>query len=930
MKNWISILFIFLLTSVILISQTNRETPVSEKHRKKAEKSKIKKLVKSEIRSKDNPNGRADWERKRLIDPSTGDIPIGIRTREMEFAKLLPSYDLTSVEKSVLGKTTADIWSHRGPVNVGGRTRALAVDKSNASILLAGGVSGGMWKSSDGGTTWKKTTKPEAFHPVSSLIQDPRSGKTATWYYGTGELAGNSTSKTGAYYNGDGIFKSTDNGGTWTQISTTKSTSVTKFDSYLDFTWTLAIDPSNATGTEIYAATYGGIYRSADGFSTYTMTLQSNTAGNESYYSDVAATTTGVIYATLSSDGDNYGIFRSTDGISWTDITPASFPSTFKRVVIGIAPSNEKVVYFLAETPGSGLNGHSLWKYTYVSGTGTGSGGTWVNRSTNMPAFGGSVGNFDSQGSYDLVIKVKPDNENAVFIGGTNLYRSTDGFATKNNIAWIGGYSTDNDISQYKFHHPDQHSLAFNPNNAAELYSGHDGGISKTADCLAPTVQWLFKNNGYLTTQFYTVAFNEITANDNRLVGGLQDNGTWWTTTSAGATPWNTVFSGDGAFCAVANNNLSLYVSAQQGVMYRVRLSDEAFYNLKPTDAVEDYEFINPFVLDPTDSKIMYLFNGTTLWRNSNIDAIPFNGNYPTTNLNWTKLTSTTSAGYTLSAIAVCKTPANRVYYASHNGTANKLMKLEGANSGNPAPVSVRGSNFPSGGYISSIAVNPDNGNEIVVTFSNYGIFSVFHSANGGTSWTNISGNLEQKSDGTGDGPSVRSAAILPVSNGKLFFAGTSTGLYATATLNGMSTVWVQQGKSTIGNVVVEMVKSRQADGLVVAGTHGNGVYSAKYTSTTVNVLDEFKPNAVVLYDNFPNPFNPETVVRYYLPFSQQVKLEVYDLNGRLLDVADTGVKPEGVNEVRISGRNWASGTYLYRLTTESGKVLSKKMILIK
>lgn len=919
MKTWTSVLFVFILSSAIWIGQINRETPVSEKLRAKTEKSKIKKEVKSEIRSLDNPNGRSDWERKRLIDPATKEIPAGIRDREIEFAKLLPAYDLISVEKAVLGKTSADIWSHRGPVNVGGRTRALGVDLSDTSTMLAGGVSGGMWKSSNGGNSWKKTTKPEAFHPVSCLIQDSRSGKGATWYYGTGELSGNSAGKEGAYYHGDGIYKSTDNGETWNQISTTKSTSVTKFDSNLDFSWTLALDPSNNSGTEIYAATYGGIYRSTDGFSTFTMTLKSNTAGNNAYYTDVASTSAGVIYATMSSDGDNYGIFRSTDGLSWMDITPATFPSTFNRVVIGIAPSNEKVVYFLAETPGTGLNDHSFWKYTYVSGDGSGSGGTWSNRSGNLPAYGDPVGNFNSQGSYDLVIKVKPDNENVVFIGGTNLYRSTDGFATKTKTNWVGGYAIDNDISQYDNHHPDQHSLAFNPLNAKVLYSGHDGGISKTTDVLKPQIEWASKNNGYLTTQFYTLAINAVVANDPILFGGMQDNGTWRTVTTSGLTAWTYLFSGDGAYCAISNNNANIYVSAQQGILYR--FNSPNYTNIKPSSATESYEFINPFVLDPTDSKIMYLFNGTTLWRTVNAEVA---------SVSWTKLTSTTSSGYILTAISVCKTPANRVYYASHNGIENKLMKLEGANSGNPTPVSITGTNFPSGGYISSIAANPDDGNELVVTFSNYGIFSVFHSANGGSSWTNISGNLEQKSDGTGDGPSVRSAAILPVSNGKLFFAGTSTGLYAAATLNGMSTVWVQQGKSTIGNVVVEVVKSRQADGLVVAGTHGNGVYSAKYTSTTVKVLDEFKPNAVVLYDNFPNPFNPETVVRYYLPFAQQVKLEVYDMNGRLVTVADTGVKPEGVNEVRISGRNLASGTYLYRLTTQSGKVLSKKMLLIK
>ena len=218
------------------------------------------------------------------------------------------------------------------------------------------------------------------------------------------------------------------------------------------------------------------------------------------------------IIAALSYDGENEGIWRSTNGIDWTNITPSNWPDVYNRNVIGIAPSNENVVYFLAETPGYGYYNetvdtwHSLWKYTYVSGNGSGSGGVWENRSDNVPQFGGLVGDFDSQGGYDLLIKVKPDDENVVFIGGTNLYRSTDGFVSNNNTAWIGGYLTANNPLRYDNHFPDQHALAFYPSNSQSMVSGHDGEISKTANNLASNVVWTSLNNGYITTQFYTIA----------------------------------------------------------------------------------------------------------------------------------------------------------------------------------------------------------------------------------------------------------------------------------------------------------------------------------------------------------------------------------------------------------------------------------------
>ena len=119
-----------------------------------------------------------------------------------------------------------------------------------------------------------------------------------------------------------------------------------------NFIWNVAIDPSNTSQDEVYFAYYGSIRRSTNGGASFTRVL--NGTNSLSPYTDLAITSTGVCYATLSSAGDNPGIFRSTDGISWTDITPAGFPYEYRRIVIGIAPSNENVVYFLGETPNTG------------------------------------------------------------------------------------------------------------------------------------------------------------------------------------------------------------------------------------------------------------------------------------------------------------------------------------------------------------------------------------------------------------------------------------------------------------------------------------------------------------------------------------------------------------------------------------------------
>jgi photosystem II stability/assembly factor-like uncharacterized protein len=99
----------------------------------------------------------------------------------------------------------------------------IVMDVNDPDILMTGGVSGGLWRSEDAGQSWSKITKPEDLHSVTCIVQDKRAGRNNIWYYSTGEVRGNSASGPGAFFTGDGVYKSTDNGLTWTNLASTNS-----------------------------------------------------------------------------------------------------------------------------------------------------------------------------------------------------------------------------------------------------------------------------------------------------------------------------------------------------------------------------------------------------------------------------------------------------------------------------------------------------------------------------------------------------------------------------------------------------------------------------------------------------------------------------------------------------------------------------------
>ena len=756
----------------------------------------------------DNPTARLEFERSRRADPATGQIPSGMRSKELRFAASLQQSVLYAAKGASSRPPALSVnWQERGPGNQGGRTRGLAIDVSDESVLFAGSPSGGLWRSADTGRSWTRVTPIDQIQSVTTIAQDTRVGSQQVWYYGTGETRANS-----ANLPGDGIFKSTDRGLSWSRLASTVKNTPQSRDQMFDYVHRIVVDASNPNEDEVYAACYGGIARSTDGGKSWEEVLGG--FSNRATYTDVAITSTGVLYATLSKDGRNEeGIYRSVNGVDWVNITPADFPQNYARIVLAIAPSNEDIVYFFGRTNGTPQNGHSLWVYDHNDGNGA----LWENRSDGM------LFNTETYNNYCQAIAVKPDNEDVVYLGQVRIQRTTDGFRDSNNIR------NQNAGGQ----HADQHAYAFFPSDPDKMIAGHDGGVSICYDNSAELMRWEFRNRGYGTSQFYSIAVDPTTPGNPVVIGGTQDNGSWRLNGEEGLEDGRRVFGADGGYAAIADGGVDHYTSYQNGVIFRSQYNESGvrtrWARVDPVGG-DSYMFIHPYTLDRADTKIMYLPEGRTLWKNSDLTEIALDNRNQKKTLNWEKLRDPilpTGQG-NISAVATSlRNPAHVLYFGTTSGF---VYRLNNPGEEGSELTEITSEEMPTG-RVNCIVVDPDDGNRLMLTFSNYNVQSIFLSEDGGASWEPVSGNLEEQENGRGNGPSVSWLAMYPIDNARIYLAGTTTGLYSTTLLDGMNTVWQQEGASTLGNVVVDMIAVRDSDGYVAVGTHGRGIFTGNLSN---------------------------------------------------------------------------------------------------
>lgn len=888
--------------------------------------------------------GRAEYETTRLKDPRTGTIPTNIRSRELAFAREMAQ------EARFSAKNAGSIvyeknWEATGPHNVGGRTRALAFDldyngTSNRRIL-AGGVSGGMFLSEDGGESWTLTTALDAIASVTALVQDPTNRNV--WYHGTGEWYGSSAAGGGNHSHwGHGLFKSTDGGASWSQLDATIiDNRVDQFDDNFDIVWRLVVDDS---GT-VFAATRAGIYRSTDGGESWEFILAGADGSTEAIVTDLALSPSGPLFAAMSRNGGSHqsGVFVSEDGgDSWLDFTPPNLAADTYRMQLAVSESDPTTVYLLSQTTeGGGVTSeHQLLRLNTSTLVWTD-----LNLTGSLPEEE-DEGGLNSQGGYDLVLAVKPDDPETIWVGGTNLLRSTNGGQT---FEVVGGLLTSGEDAgeDYENHFPDQHAIDFQPGNPNVMLSGNDGGVYITQNALESPQSWTDLNNGYITSQFYSLAIVPDVRFDERMVGGMQDNGNYLRQEGTAADgDWQAIeFNGDGAISAFASEGSPYYVSLQHGTVIRVDdLATEAVALVQPLGFVEDdFLFVTPYVLDPNNTNVMYMAVFSGILRNSDLTAIP-NQNEEPTFVNWTALEQSALDGsQQTTALAVSTFPADRLYFAgSDMESVTTVVRVDDPVNDGPG-LDITPPGLEQGAYVSDIGVNPWNGDELIVVVSNYNTASLFHSTDGGATWTDVEGNLA----GEG-GPSIRDAEILPTLSSQVYFLATSTGIYATTGLDGSQTQWTQQATDLIGNVVVDDIAVRDLDGFIAVGSHGRGTFAAYVDRFGTSDDDEGTsreedvtvPQAVQLDQNYPNPFNPSTTIQYQLATPGSVRIQVFDMQGRVVDVLEQGFQSRGTHNVTWegvsgSGTPVASGTYLYRLSfaDEAGAVLhteTRQMTLIK
>lgn len=779
---------------------------------------------------------RTDYFHRMLLDPSTGEIPFNIRQRELDWVRSMRE-SRSAFRSDGLQRR---VWNGIGPNDIGGRTRALALDLSDPDTMLAGGVSGGLWKSDDGGRSWKLKSDPSANPSVTALAQDPRIEHRQTWYFGTGEVRGsNADQGLVAAFEGDGVYRSTDNGETWQHLDATRNTNPTTTPEPMpgmEFVSRIVVSP--LTGTVLVSSSTGGVFRSSDQGSSFSKSL-----GESSSYAhtDVAVGPDGRFLAALS--GPRFvptvdGVFLSVDdGISWTEITPPTLRESHHRMLVAIAPSNPDTAYLFSRiAPRRRDEITSLHRLNLAEGTS-------VDLSANLPLFSRiALGRIHTQGSYNMVLAVKPDDERFVLLGGRNLLRSRDGFTTLVHDSpsaedvqeyRIGGYAISTQLFHYPNHHPDQHVVAFDPRDPNVLWSGNDGGIYRTADIQAEFVEWEDRNRDYNVTQFYGVCQSDQ-AGDSRVAGGTQDNGSLFLRQLGGlTTPTELALYGDGGYCHLGKD--AAYFSTQFGFFLRFDYDETGFPytplfpEVRPP-GVSGRLFIHPFAVDPHEDWRVYYPERGTIWRHPDVRELP--RKFITDRGHWgwqiLEIFDFLEELQSVTALAVSTEPADVLYvgtstFAEGDGaTSPRLYRFDNireAHDGSEA-VNISPPGLPPRAYLHNIAVNPQDADEFLVVYSNYNIVGLFHSSDGGQSYTEVEGNLE------GDpGPSLRWASILPRPDGAAYFVGTSAGLFSTSNLQAMDTIWEQEGIETIGSSIVAGVSARPSDGRIAVSTHGRGFF---------------------------------------------------------------------------------------------------------
>jgi hypothetical protein len=814
-------------------------------------------------------------------------------------------------------------WSFRGPDNVGGRTRCLVIDKDNANIMYTGGVSGGVFKTTNKGGSWYPLTLGADNFGVMSMAQD----HDGNLYYGTGEngLYLNVNGDESSSFNGMGMYKSTDDGVTWEPVSGSAA-----FGSIL----TLAMHP---TQNLIFAGTTSGLRYSDDGGATWKLLK----AGQ---CSDIKFNSKGVVMAyTLQQ------IYRSatpTDKDSYERVTSIGNSS---RATTAWSASDPNYCY-IVKVGQTDLDGTDYFGSLTGMYRSTDAGLTFTKEVGEVSSFFAPFTNIGigGQGVYDMCIAVHPKNKDRVFIGGVKFAEWTLETGPK-----IVGNTFNSPVNPFGIH-SDKHWITFDTTGVDPImFVCSDGGIARSTD--AEISRYKDISTGYTTAQFFGIDADV----NGRIVGGTQDNGTM--ILSGESFPRNPAFDilgGDGFQSIFSEVNPKIiFAESQYGNLRRSLLDGSAMEsiwdnrvesvfasNTRPTGYFNNpmYLWEDPAIVnevknngptgqeDATVNARLYFAMNDGVWVCKNAFAKPHDPNSPTEDkqVRWFRVSSQTGVQH------LETTPdGNSLFIATRNGKVVRIdslltakldtISLPVANQISPmlgTPVVL---NLPVGNRtVTSIAIDANDPNRVVATLGNY----------------NNSSYVYVCEDALGAAPSFRSIhsnlpdfpvyhAIISVDDPDIIILGTEFGIWATTNGTATNPTWAEalEGKDPTKPLprspvfdVVQTTNKNWSGPRIYAGTHGMGIWESQSLLTSVRNKSKKESISILAY---PNPAN--NVVNLASDIKGAYTLNMYSLNGTLVH------SQEGSNSgtIKLSTETLTNGNYFIELIGQDTKAVSKIIV---
>jgi len=825
----IAIILICIVLSVILYKITstkNNFKELQDKHSAYLENHALHNILhlsKEERIANEIPPNKYFEEKNLLeINPYTG------RTHPENIYKIKQELnELRKLQQRTPGDGIDNSWIERGPNNVGGRTRVVLFDPNDTEHkrVFAGGVSGGLWVNNDitdEDSSWIRVGIDENLS-VTCMAVDPNNSQIM--YLGTGEV------HTPDQALGNGIWKSTDGGNTWTNVYKVRGVTTAGFvpgTYYLTDIIVRDADGNSATSNDsevfagIGAAGYSrnpidtylgyqeyGIYKSTDNGSTWnkiTLYVDGSTIAPNDFEIGIDNTLWLATRRNIFGLGGGR-IYNSSDGNTFA--LKHSIPKA-RRTEIAVSKQNANTVYVLArvttlnETQTAFIDPFvSILKTVDAFASSPLSLPLPDDADLNIPANDFTRG----QGYYNLTVEVDPTNDEIAYIGGIDFFRTTDSGASWNQIS---KWSNNNNLNvlSVPLVHADQHTLVFHPTDANKAIIGNDGGVyyaNSLSTASSNPASISERNKDYNITQFYHCAIG-ASIDTEYFLGGTQDNGTQFFDNPAnGINSSDEIFGGDGTFSFIDKEGTYMIATYLYNRIVRFNLPYTIGNQFIISSDSNSGDFVNAMDLDE-NLDILYT-NGTThLARFSNITT-----NSPTrTNISNTLLNN-------ISAIKVSPftTNSSTVFVGTKNGI---LTKVENANTTTQTITNISWDSFL--GSISSIEFG-NNENEILVTFHNFGVTSIWFSENGGVNWTNKEGNLP-------DFP-VKCILMNPLNNDEVII-GTELGVWKTSNFKDIAPNW-NQTYNGMSNVAVTSLSLRTADYTILASSYGRGLYTGKFTA---------------------------------------------------------------------------------------------------